>query len=363
MNRLAVLAIAPYPLEAAGPRLRIAQLAPLLATRGITLTLRTTLDRDGFRNLYDRRKVGATAGAIVKGVGRGVAEALGSGRYDVVLLYREALLAGPPLLEWTISRIARRPLVLDVDDAIWVPYASPTYGRLGTVLKWPGKADHLIDLAAVVTCGNRFIAEYVASRGGTPAVVPTVVDLDRLTPADTSARAGVPVLGWIGTHSTRPYLESVVPVLQSLARTHRFRLRVVGAGSRPFEVPGVEVEARDWELEREAADLRSFDIGLYPIVADSWAPGKSGLKSVQYMAVGVPFVVTPIGAAAEIGEPGTTHLAAASHEEWRAALARLLDDRALRHAMGAAGRRHALAHYPLSAAADPLADALEAAAR
>jgi glycosyltransferase involved in cell wall biosynthesis len=154
--------------------------------------------------------------------------------------------------------------------------------------------------------------------------------------------------------------------LQELARVYSFRLKVVGAGSRRPELPGVEVEYLDWKLDREVEDFRSLDVGLYPLTAlgnapNEWLAGKSGFKAVQYMAVGVPFVVTPVGVCAEIGEPGATHLAAETPEGWRASLAALLSDAARRRRMGEAGRRHALEHYGLAAQAEKLAAALREA--
>jgi glycosyltransferase involved in cell wall biosynthesis len=172
----------------------------------------------------------------------------------------------------------------------------------------------------------------------------------------------VPVLGWIGTHATYQYLASIFPALQQLARDFHFRLKVVGAGRDEIKVPGVEVENLTWNLGREIADFQSFDIGLYPIIEDERSTGKSGFKSVQYMAVGIPFVVTPVGACAEIGEPDVTHVVARSQDEWCAALARLLLDTEMRREMGVAGRRHALQHYTVASQADKLAAALRAAA-
>ena len=80
------------------------------------------------------------------------------------------------------------------------------------------------------------------------------------------------------------------------------------------------------------------------------------------MAVGVPYVATPVGGSAEIGEEGTTHLFATTNEEWRRALDDLLTNADRRLQMGAAGRSHVIEHYGLEAQAEKLADALREAA-
>ena len=205
-------------------------------------------------------------------------------------------------------------------------------------------------------------------------VIPTVVDTERFRPLTKGdERAGVrledemPVLGGVGTHSTFPYLESIFQALEQLAKAHRFRLKIVGAGKRDIKIQGVEIENLEWKLEREIEDFQSFDIGLYPInaalYADKWAAGKSGFKAIQYMAVGVPYVATPIAASAEIGEVNVTHLFASTLDEWRDKLSTLLSDRAKRERMGQAGRSHALAHYTVPQQADKLAAALREARR
>jgi len=174
------------------------------------------------------------------------------------------------------------------------------------------------------------------------------------------------VLGWIGTHSTFPYLESIFSVLRQLAADYQFRLKIVGAGKRTITIPDIEVENLEWRLDRELLDFQSFDIGLYPIVpglyADEWAAGKSGFKAIQYMAVGIAYVAAPVGSIREIGEMGTTHFCASTDDEWRNALTTLITDREKREKMGAAGRRHAVEHYGLAAQADKLAEALREAA-
>jgi glycosyltransferase involved in cell wall biosynthesis len=359
-----VLALASYPVQAAATRYRLQQFVGVLAERDITLTIRPFLDSQLFASLYKRNALASTARGLLRAGVLRFEDVIAARKADVLLVQREAMIFGPPMIEWLSTRIAGCPMVLDLDDATYVPYTSPTYGNLAKALKWFSKTDDLIRWAKVVTCGNRAIAEYVESKGSQARIIPTVVDTDVFIPK-ANMSDGPLVLGWIGTHSTFPYLQEIFPVLQDLAKTHKFKIKIVGSGSSVVDIPGVEVENLEWKLEREVEDFQSFDVGLYPIdpslYAEKWAAGKSGFKAIQYMAVGIPFVAAPVGAMAEIGEAGVTHLHATNKNEWLQALDRLLSDKRLRQTMGAAGRRHVVEHYSLPEQADKLANALREA--
>jgi glycosyltransferase involved in cell wall biosynthesis len=361
-----VVAFASYPVQAAATRYRLDQFTKPLSDRGITLSILPFIDSDLFESLYKRNALPRTVlGLLAAGLLR-VRDVFAARQADVVLIQREAMMFGPPVIEWLCARLNGRPMVLDLDDATYIPYTSPTFGKLGKAFKWFSKTDDLIRWASLVTCGNSAIAEYVTSKGAKARIIPTVVDTDVFCPAPRNRQNEPLVLGWIGTHSTFPYLASAFPVLRDLARDYQFRLKIVGAGQIEILIPGVEVENLEWKLDREVKDFQSLDVGLYPIdpslYASQWAAGKSGFKAIQYMAVGIPFVATPIGAVTELGNLGTTHYCATSPEEWRKALSTLISDRQVREQMGSSGRRFALEHYGLSTQADKLAAALREAA-
>ena len=275
-----VLALASYPVEAAATRFRLQQFIGPLAERDIALTIHPFLDSTLFEHLYHQGSFPRTATGLLKSAFLRLADVMAARKADVILVQREAMMFGPPLIEWLTTRAVKRPMVLDLDDATYVSYTSPTYGGAGSALKWFGKTDDLIKWAAIVTCGNRSIAEYVESKGARARIIPTVVDTAIFLPVPRRDDHPV-VLGWIGTHSTFPYLESIFPALSELAKEYRFRLKIVGAGTDEVSIPGVEVENLPWTLEREVSDFQSIDIGLYPIDASlysgKWASGKSGL--------------------------------------------------------------------------------------
>lgn len=346
-----ILGLCSYPIEAAATRYRLAQFVEPLAAKGIDLTVSPFLSGENFKNLYAPGNALRKIAAMRQPIFKRIKESFGVGDFDLLFVQREAAIFGPAVFENLYRTIGKIPMVLDLDDATYVRYVSPTYGRIGSAFKFFGKTDRLIERAETVVCGNRFIAEYVEKKGARFVVVPTVVDTEKFRPVER--RNAIPVLGWIGTHSTFPLLESIFPVLQKLAANRDFVLKIVGAGRDEIKLDGVKVENKPWSLETEITDLQSFDIGLYPIqtlenAPPEWIAGKSGFKAIQYMAVGAPYVVTPVGVCAEIGIPNDTHFAATSEDDWFEALDKLLSNGELRLKMGANGRRFSLAHYGVS---------------
>jgi glycosyltransferase involved in cell wall biosynthesis len=202
-------------------------------------------------------------------------------------------------------------------------------------LRFPGKTAVLCRLARQVLAGNAFLASYARRFNPRVSVVPTTIDTDRYSPS-LRRPGSVPVIGWTGSYSTARYLEALRPVLQRLGRRHEFRVVVVGAPG--LAADGVEVEARPWRSASEVSDLADIDIGVMPLDDTEWERGKCGLKALQYMALGIPAVASPVGVNVEIVRDGENGLLAASDEEWERALERLLADAGLRRRLGDAGR-------------------------
>ena len=324
--------------------------------------MRPFLSAEQFQNVYSNSGSGSKLIGVSVAAARRAAGLFSAGKFDLLFVQREAMPFGPGVFEWLYQTVGRVPMVLDLDDATYVRYVSPTYGRLGSLLKFFGKTDNLIDRAELVVCGNRFISQYVERRGTHSIIIPTIVDTEVFKPSEKGRE--VPVIGWLGTHSTFPFLEQIFPILRKLAEKHRFKLKVVGAGRKELRIDGVELQNEKWSLEREVEDFQDLDIGLYPIsvsksASDAWLAGKSGFKAVQYMAVGVPFIMSPIGVCAELGVHEETHFNADNDEDWYSYLDRLLSNPDLRLKMGIKARRYALEHYGLAKHAEILADALK----
>jgi glycosyltransferase involved in cell wall biosynthesis len=119
-------------------------------------------------------------------------------------------------------------------------------------------------------------------------------------------------------------------------------------GDAGFKIDGLDMEAIAWTAENEVPILQRFDIGIYPLPLDNdWVLGKSGLKALQYMAVGVPVIATAIGANYRIIQDGVTGFLVKTPEEWIAKLEYLIDHPEIRKSVGSAGRKNVEDNYSL----------------
>jgi glycosyltransferase involved in cell wall biosynthesis len=349
-----VLAWVPYPLGVApSQRYRIEQWSPYLRDLGIEVTFQPFASPSLSRLLYERGRWAAKAAGMARGLARRFSEALQAKRYDAVFIQRESSLVGPAWSERLLR--ARQPaIVYDFDDAIYLPYVSPT-NRYLSYLKFPWKTRTLCRLAAAVVAGNDHLAAYASRYNDRVFVVPSTVSL-REYQERPSPPAGIPVVGWTGSHSSVAYLAVVREALQELRKRRPFRLLVVGV--EHFEIPGVEVECRAWSAASEVRDLWDMDVGIMPLPDEPWARGKCGMKAIQYMGIGIPAVVSPVGANREIVQDGVTGLHAASREDWVEKLDLLLGDAALRARLGRAARDSVRALYSAEAQAPRVAEIL-----
>ncbi len=264
---------------------------------------------------------------------------------DVVFFRGPLFPYGPPLFERFIGLFNKR-LVFDLDDAIWEPpaYVSSPFMRFMD-FGWTAKMARLCRHAVV---GNRIIADYVGQRGCPASIVPTCIDMDlHVQKAYPHAQDKPVVLGWTGLSDNMGYLRTILPALRQLAQQHA--LEVVVASGKPWRADGVPVRNRMWTLSEEIDYLTEADIGLMPLEDTPRARGKCAFKALQYMGVGAPVVLSPVGMNAEVVEDGVTGFLAESPDEWRDKLERLIVDPALRERMGRAARQRIIDYYSVEA--------------
>ena len=337
-----LLAIVPSVYDTSpGQRFRLEQWEPHLQKLGVEITYAAFEDPELSATLHKPGNVGRKMRLIARAFGRraGVVRSLRS--YDAVYLFREAALLGPPIFERLVSR-SGVPTIFDFDDAVFVPYVSPSNGYL-SYLKFPAKTKTICRLARHVIAGNPYLADYARQTNQNVSIVPTTIDTDKYKMLPRRNDNRVPVIGWSGSFSTVQHLDSLKGALKRLALKENFRLVVIG--TPVYKIDGVDVEALPWRAATEVSDLQQIDIGIMPLPDDSWSRGKCGLKALQYMALGIPTVCSPVGVNSEIIQDGVNGFLAATEDEWVEKLKRLIHDKELRQQLGAAGRATVEAKY------------------
>jgi glycosyltransferase involved in cell wall biosynthesis len=277
-------------------------------------------------------------------------------QYDVVFIQKRLI---APMELALIRRWSKR-LIFDVDDAIMFD----GNGRSDPHRKRRFAA--MMHAADLVVCGNGYLASQAARYGGRTLIVPTAIDTDRFQPQIKTERAGPGrsvVVGWTGSRSTTRYLNAIFPVLGRLRGSVELKIISDDTNDLNFALlGGLPHRFVPWTAETEVAETAGFDIGLMPLPDDNMTQGKCGCKALQYMALGLPAVCSPVGVNCDIIRHGANGFLPKSPDEWLTVVQCLVDDPALRTVIGRAGRQTAEARYSLGNIASQLVSAIERAA-
>jgi len=263
-------------------------------------------------------------------------------KFDVTFIHREAFPFGPPIIEGMLARLGR-PLILDFDDALYVPYPYPSDTTTPVLyrLKRTGRQfTHLVKISHHVIAGNRILADWARKHNPNITVIPTPVDTQYYTVKDYEHRVYEHVIiGWMGSHSTIPELMSVQNIFQRLVDRFGDKIEFLIVGDTRFRPVVPSMKVIPFQLETEIRDLHAFDIGIMPLNDNEWTRGKCAYKALVYMAVGIPVVCSPVGVVNDFILHGQNGFLAPNEEQWVEILSMLIEDPELRRRVGIAGRQ------------------------
>lgn len=322
-----ILFIVPYPIgKAASQRFRFEQYFSVLDKVGIDYDLRPFLGEDVWNILYLPGRFPRKALAILGGLFRRFFLLFQLGKYDFIFIHREATPIGPPFFEYFAARWLKKKIIYDFDDAIWIPNYSEANSHF-SFLKGYSNVKHICRWAWKISCGNTYLCQYARQYNPTAEIIcnPTTIDTEHLHNQVKNQDSERLVIGWTGSHSTIRYIYDLIPVLQRLEKEFEFDFMVISDIPPVLELKSLVF--RKWKKESEIADLLQFNIGIMPLLDDKWAKGKCGFKALQYMALGIPALVSPVGVNTEIVDDGLNGFICSTEQEWENALRKLLSNR------------------------------------
>ncbi|MEW6377853.1 MAG: glycosyltransferase family 4 protein [Thermodesulfobacteriota bacterium] len=267
-------------------------------------------------------------------------------QYHVVFLQRKRF--NQPRLALLRKRANR--IVYDFDDSVMYRNSKAKDPISQTRRR---RFVQMIKASDFVIAGNQFLKREVIPINSNVEVIPTSIDQERYDLKDYRIKKERVTLGWIGDHGSIHYLEKMRPIFELIGEHYpHAELKIVC--DIFFDCDHLKVVKKPWASEEEVGDLRSFDIGVMPLVDDPWSWGKCGLKIIQYQGVGVPVVCTPIGINRDLVEDGVNGFLAMTSEEWERKLSILIEDPILREKMGREGRKKVLENYTVQVCAPRL---------
>lgn len=352
-----ILFIVPYPTEGPSNRFRVEQYLPFLKKEGIKYRVRPFFGSRSYKILYKRGFLIRKVIFFIISFLRRLFDIISAHRYDIVFLHREAFPFGS-FME-SFLKLFSKKIIYDFDDAIFLPNVSDS-NRLIETFKDATKTEKIVKSSAHVIAGNVFLKNYALRSNKNVSILPTPIDTDLYIP-NFDRRSGTSLtMGWIGSVTTLKYLDIISDVFADILMKYTgVKLSVIGGTWKG--VNSTKVICKDWQLDSEIRDLQSFDIGIMPLKNDAWAKGKCAFKIIEYMSVGIPVVASAVGMNNEVIQDGINGFLAVDKGDWHRKLSLLIENPALRFAMGMAGRKAAEEKYSLKVNAPKLISILKEA--
>lgn len=192
-------------------------------------------------------------------------------------------------------------------------------------------------------------------------VVENAIDSETLRIAEAVKAKGrlndgfVRIVYGSGTRTHDTDFRMIAPaVLDVLSRHDKARLRVIGSLNLPAEFQPLSDRIERVPMSDYATYLTALgecDINIAPLEGSVFSDAKSNIKFLEGAVVGLPSVCSPRSAFRSAIEHGVSGFLADSLDEWRVALERLVESKALRDEIGGNAYREAVRAYSYTAIA------------
>ncbi len=328
-------------------RFRYEQYVDLLQKRGFEVDHSFLLSEWDDRFFYRSGNYVVKGWILLKSLGKRFRDVVRSSNYDFIFIQREAFMLGTAFFEWLLAQ-SKAKLIFDFDDAIWLnQISSSAPNRKLNFLKNPSKTSRIIELADIVIAGNNYLADYAFQYNQNVKIIPTTIDTEIYTPSKKSDK-GIVTIGWSGSKTTIDHFQEAIPALEKIKEKYNTLVEIVVIGDDSYQSPKLGINGKPWNFVTEVEDLRNFDIGIMPLPNDEWTNGKCGLKALQYMALEIPTIVSPVGINTTIIDHEVNGLMAGNENEWFTCLEMLILGDGLRKKIGAKGRERVITSYSVT---------------
>lgn len=274
-------------------------------------------------------------------------------RFDLIFIQKVNL----PYFLLRLVRRLNRNIVFDFDDRCFLTKKQKDLTIFEKIKSWwnfsPGP--DALKIFSHIIAGNNYLAAIAqgAIDKSKISVLPTAIDCDLYFPAKEKNNSPL-VIGFAGSGENHlKNLRLLTGPLDALSKKYDFVFKLVGAMNSDrikslFSSSNYKFVPIDWVSIKELTEIiRTFDIGVMPLVDDFQSRGKCAFKALAYMASGVATVASGVGVNKEIIKDGVNGFLAGDGSAWVNKLSDLLDDRDLRARVAREGRKAAEEFFSL----------------
>jgi glycosyltransferase involved in cell wall biosynthesis len=234
------------------------------------------------------------------------------------------------------------------------PYFAPGSPILQVALEQMKESDGLI-------VSTPYLGELYKPYNRNIYVVENCVDT-ALWHKKTKFKDGVKI-GWMGGGTHEEDLEIVKDVVFEILEEHpNVSFHFLHGVPRFFrDVPRIKADLGFKPVDKYPKWVMKagFDIGIAPLEDNNFNRGKSNLRWLEYSAMGIPTVASPLPHFVQSIEEGKTGFIANTKDEWKTNLKNLIADKILRRAIGLNARKEVETNWSIRTLRDRYKTVLE----
>lgn len=247
---------------------------------------------------------------------------------DADVIIGQRVCNNPPSQTWQRLAAEGRKLVFEVDDDLFHvdPSNTVAYGFFSQRQVQDNLAKNA-EVASMVTVTTEPLAAVMREFNGNVVVIPNYIDEDIFNIAEP--KSPHLTVGWAGSTSHQMDFDEVKGILKSVARKNpdvHFQFSGADYGRKifpPQRYTFLPYEQEVWEHWRLVARL---NIGIAPLRAHVFNAGKSAVKAVEFMSLGLPGVYSHVRAYEDAVEHGVTGFLARNDQDWSKYLGILINE-------------------------------------
>jgi len=326
-------------------RFRFEQFLPFSCENGIDFMIKPFFDANSWANLFKKGIFFSKSTSIIFGLLKRYSILPTLYKYDYVYIHRETAPVGPPIFEWLMAKVFKKKLIYDFDDAIWIPTSSDV-NPFAAKIKCNWKVSKICSYSHIVTVGNSFLASFAKKYCSDVRIIPTIVNTENHHNRIKNQNDTPIVIGWTGTFTNFYNLEIILPYLSTLKKKYNFNFLIIADRNPDFK--SIDYEFTKWDLNTEIDDLLKINIGIMPLKNSDFEMGKCAFKAIQYMSLGIPAVVSAVGANKKVVDHEINGYLIENEVDWLNKLEHLLNNLQLRTDIGLNARKKIIAEYSVN---------------